>query len=53
VTVDGVEHSDVAWGYDNPLPESTLVKGLMCFYNEKVELEIDGVVLDQVVPKFS
>jgi uncharacterized protein (DUF427 family) len=53
VTVDGVEHTDVVWGYDNPLPESTLVEGLMCFYNEKVELQIDGVIVDQPVTKFS
>jgi len=41
------------WGYDEPLPESAPVKGLMCFYNEKVELEIDGEPIEQVTTKFS
>lgn len=51
--VDGVAHPDLVWGYDEPLPESAPVKGLMCFYNEKVELEIDGEPIEQVTTKFS
>ncbi len=35
-------HTDLAWGYDEPLPESAPVKGLICFYNERVTLTIDG-----------
>jgi len=42
VTIDGEEHADVAWGYDDPLPESALIAGLICFYNERVSLTIDG-----------
>jgi len=53
VEVDGVDHADLVWGYDDPLPESGPVKGLMCFYNEKVDLEIDGEAIEQVVSKFS
>ena len=53
LTVDGTEHPDLVWGYDDPLPESAPVKGLMCFYNEKVELEIDGEPIEPVVTKFS
>jgi uncharacterized protein (DUF427 family) len=53
LTVDGTEYPDLVWGYDDPLPESAPVKGLMCFYNEKVELEIDGEPIEPVVTKFS
>jgi len=42
VTVDGTEHTDLVWGYDAPLAESAPVAGLMCFYNEKVDLFVDG-----------
>jgi uncharacterized protein (DUF427 family) len=42
VTVDGTLYDDVVWGYDDPLPESAAVKGLQCFYDEKVEITIDG-----------
>jgi len=53
VEIDGEEHIDIAWGYDDPLPESAPVKGLICFYNEKVDLEIDGESLEQPVTQFS
>lgn len=53
VTVDGVEHPDVVWGYDSPLPESADVAGLLCFYNEKVDLTVDGEPLSRPVTKFS
>ena len=44
-TVDGVEHTDLVWGYDDPLPESAPIEGLMCFYNDRVDLEVDGVAV--------
>ena len=53
VTVGGTTHADIAWGYRTPLPESEAVAGLVCFYNEKVDLEIDGVVLERSRTKFS
>lgn len=36
------EHRDVVWMYRYPLPESQKIAGLACFYNEKVDLFIDG-----------
>ena len=53
VDVDGTTHPDLAWGYDDPLPESAPVKGLICFYNEKVDLIIDGERLASPTTKFS
>lgn len=53
VTVDGEEHTDIAWGYDDPLPESAPVKGLICFYNEKVDIEVDGEQVERPVSPFS
>lgn len=43
VTVKGKEHKDMIWYYKYPTPESVSVAGLLCFYNEKVHLWIDGV----------
>jgi uncharacterized protein (DUF427 family) len=36
------EHRDVVWMYRAPLPESQKIAGLACFYNEKVDLFVDG-----------
>jgi len=33
---------DVAWSYPTPLPESQKIAGLVCFYNERVDLIVDG-----------
>jgi uncharacterized protein (DUF427 family) len=51
--IDGVDHVDIAWGYRTPLPESEAVAGLVCFYNEKVDLEIDGEAIARPSTKFS
>jgi uncharacterized protein (DUF427 family) len=34
---------DVAWSYAKPLPESSAVAGLVCFYNERTDFVIDGI----------
>jgi len=53
VTVDDTTHDDLAWGYRTPLPESLGIAGMVCFYNEKVDIEIDGQLLERPRTKFS
>jgi uncharacterized protein (DUF427 family) len=36
-------HEDLAWGYRTPLPESTRIADLVCFWNDRVELYVDDV----------
>lgn len=38
--IDGVEHPDVMWAYEDPIPEAADIAGLVCFYNDKVDLRI-------------
>jgi uncharacterized protein (DUF427 family) len=33
---------DVAWSYPEPIPECPRIAGLVCFFNERVDLTIDG-----------
>jgi len=49
VVIDGTVHEDFAWCYEYPLPESIRVAGLICFYNERVDIFVDGVA--QTRPK--
>jgi uncharacterized protein (DUF427 family) len=44
---------DVVWSYPTPLPESERVAGLVCFYNEKVDLRVDGQLQDRPKTTFS
>ncbi len=51
--VNGQSHSDVVWGYDAPLKESMEVAGMVAFYNEKLDIYVDGVLEDRPKTKFS
>jgi uncharacterized protein (DUF427 family) len=42
VTVNGTTYDDLVWGYPNPITECPKIEGLLCFYNEKVDLYLDG-----------
>ena len=33
---------DLVWFYADPLPEVVRIKDLVCFFNEKVDIELDG-----------
>jgi uncharacterized protein (DUF427 family) len=37
------EHQDIAWSYEDPLPDGPLVKGLVAFWDERVDVFVDGV----------
>lgn len=39
----GELHPDVMWSYPEPVVECPRIAGLVSFFNEKVDLEIDGV----------
>ena len=40
--VGDLEVKDVAWSYPSPLPESTRIAGLVAFYDDRVEVTVDG-----------
>jgi len=40
-TEDGLV-ADVVWGYPTPVLESVKIAGYVCFYNEKVDIVVDG-----------
>lgn len=42
VVVDDEETSNLVWYYTHPTHESAAIAGLLCFYNEKVDLILDG-----------
>jgi len=42
MTVEGEEFEDVVWSYENPIPEMSVIAGLLCFYDEQVTVELSG-----------
>jgi uncharacterized protein (DUF427 family) len=46
-------YPDFVWTYLHPLPEIPKIENLLCFYNEKVDLYVDGVRQERPVSPFS
>jgi uncharacterized protein (DUF427 family) len=44
---------DLAWYYPDPTPEAGKISGLVCFYNERVELEVDDAGVAGRAPRQS
>jgi uncharacterized protein (DUF427 family) len=49
----GGRHDDLVWIYRHPLPESQKIAGLVAFYNERVDLRVDGELQDRPRTPFS
>jgi uncharacterized protein (DUF427 family) len=47
VRVDGELVPDLAWSYPDPIPENPKIRDLVAFFNERVDLIVDGVLQDR------
>jgi uncharacterized protein (DUF427 family) len=50
---DGELVEDLVWYYNDPLPEVGRIAGLVCFYNERVDIELDGEAQERPESPFS
>jgi uncharacterized protein (DUF427 family) len=46
-------YRDFVWAYPHPIPEIPKIENLLCFYNEKVDLYVDGMKQERPVSPFS
>ncbi len=46
-------HEDLAWTYEEPDGDGRPIRGLICFFNERVDLEVDGVAQERPVTQWS
>ncbi|MDX1887354.1 DUF427 domain-containing protein [Mycolicibacterium sp. 120270] len=53
VRVGDTVHQDLAWTYHYPLPAVAAIAGLIAFYNEKLDIVVDGVALTRPKTQFS
>jgi uncharacterized protein (DUF427 family) len=42
---------DIVWSYPFPIPECTKIQNLLSFYNEKVDIFVDGVLEPKSAPR--
>ena len=52
-TVGGERHPDVCWSYPEPVPECPRIAGLVAFFNERVDLVVDGERLARPITPWS
>jgi uncharacterized protein (DUF427 family) len=53
LTVGDTTYKDFVWAYPRPIPEIPKIENLLCFYNEKVDLFVDGVKQERPASPFS
>jgi uncharacterized protein (DUF427 family) len=51
--IGGALHEDIAWSYDFPTRELLPIAGLVAFYNEHVDVTVDGTRLSRPTTPFS
>jgi uncharacterized protein (DUF427 family) len=49
----GELEKDLIWCYTDPFPEVGRIAGLLCFFNERVDLELDGELQERPESPFS
>ncbi|MFZ0341731.1 MAG: DUF427 domain-containing protein [Gaiellaceae bacterium] len=53
VRVGHTLREDLAWTYAEPERDGAAVRGLICFFNERVDLEVDGDAQERPVTRWS
>ncbi len=53
VDAGGEVHDSLVWSYETPIPDAEGITGLMSFFNERVELVVDGEPLERPETPYS
>jgi uncharacterized protein (DUF427 family) len=51
--LEGRLHADLAWSYEHPIPECAKIEQAVCFFNEHVDLTVDGEAQERPVTAWS
>lgn len=51
--LDGTRHENLVWHYADPVREAAPIRDHLCFYNEQVDIRIDGVAQARPQTKWS
>ena len=41
--LNGAMHDGIVWSYESPIADAQAINGLLCFYNDRVDLTVDSV----------
>lgn len=51
--VGGEAAKDIVWSYQDPIPECPKIRGLLAFFNERVDIFVDGELQDRPQTEWS
>ena len=46
-TIGGEVHPDIAWYYDEPLSDVSAIRGAVAFFNDRVDIYVDGALVQR------
>lgn len=47
VLINGATHENLVWSYPAPIPECPKIENLLCFFDERVDIVVDGECLER------
>ncbi|MFL5826652.1 MAG: DUF427 domain-containing protein [Thermoleophilaceae bacterium] len=50
---EGLDEEDLVWTYRDPQPGFERIRDQLCFFNERVDLEVDGEALERPITQWS
>lgn len=53
VKVNGRLEEDLVWTYPEPRPEAERIRGYLAFFNERVDIEVDGELQERPITQWS
>ena len=53
VEAGGETYADLVWSYEQPIPAAEDIAGRFCFYNERVDIVLDGDAVTRPETPFS
>ncbi len=53
VEAGGETHDDLVWSYESPIPDAERITGLLSFFNERVDVVVDGEKLPRAESPYS
>ncbi len=53
VEAGGESHDDLVWSYESPIPDAEGITGLLSFFNERVDVVVDGEKLPRAESPYS
>lgn len=53
INVSGESYRNFIWAYEDPIAEATKIRGLLCFFSEKIDLFVEGELQERHITPWS